>query len=278
MNKKNAAIYCRVSTEDQAREGYSLPEQQEKLKDLCRYRDYNIYDIYEDAGISAKDMEHRPQFQKMLESVRDGKVDVIVAYKLDRLTRSVRDLEILISELEKYNCSLECAMDDINTSTANGRFFVRMLTVLSQLEIERVSERTKFGMVGAIKDGHIPVRKTLGFMRKDKKLIINPAESEIVERIFDLYYKGKSYQQIANIFNDEKVLNKKWYDTTILKILSNPLYKGDFISGTRTGNPVLYENVVEPIISKKLWENVKNKLGRILVIIQEEMIIFSFKK
>lgn len=254
MNKKNAAIYCRVSTEDQAREGYSLPEQQEKLKDLCKYRDYNIYGIYEDAGISGKDMEHRPQFQKMLESVRDGKVNVIVAYKLDRLTRSVRDLEILISELEKYNCSLECAMDDINTSTANGRFFVRMLTVLSQLEIERVSERTKFGMVGAIKDGHIPVRKTLGFMRKDKKLIINPAESEIVERIFDLYYKGKSYQQIANIFNDEKVLNKKWYDTTILKILSNPLYKGDFISGTRTGNPVLYENVVEPIISKKLWE------------------------
>lgn len=254
MNKKNAAIYCRVSTEDQAREGYSLPEQQEKLKDLCKYRDYNIYDIYEDAGISAKDMEHRPQFQKMLESVRDGKVDVIVAYKLDRLTRSVRDLEILISELEKYECSLECAMDDINTSTANGRFFVRMLTVLSQLEIERVSERTKFDMVGAIKDGHIPVRKILGFMRKDKKLIINPAESNIVERIFDLYYKGKSYQQIANIFNDEKMLNKKWYDTTILKILSNPLYKGDFISGTRTGNPILYENVVEPIISKKLWE------------------------
>lgn len=254
MNKKNAAIYCRVSTEDQAREGYSLPEQQEKLKDLCKYRDYNIYGIYEDAGISGKDIEHRPQFQKMLESVKDGKVNVIVAYKLDRLTRSVRDLEILISELEKYNCSLECAMDDINTSTANGRFFVRMLTVLSQLEIERVSERTKFGMVGAIKDGHIPVRKTLGFMRKDKKLIINPAESEIVKRIFDLYYKGKSYQQIANIFNEEKVLNKKWYDTTILKTLSNPLYKGDFVSGTRTGNPVLYENVVEPIISKKLWE------------------------
>lgn len=255
MNKKNAAIYCRVSTEDQAREGYSLPEQQEKLKDLCKYRDYNVYGIYEDAGISGKDMEHRPQFQKMLECVRGGKVNVIVAYKLDRLTRSVRDLEILISELEKYNCSLECAMDDINTSTANGRFFVRMLTVLSQLEIERVSERTKFGMVGAIKDGHIPVRKTLGFMRKDKKLIINPAESEIVERIFDLYYKGKSYQQIANIFNDEKVLNKKWYDTTILKILSNPLYKGDFVSGTRTRNPILYENVVEPIISKKLWED-----------------------
>ena len=253
--KKNAAIYCRVSTEDQAREGYSLPEQQEKLKDLCKFRDYNIYNIYEDAGISGKDMEHRPAFKKMLEEVKNGNVNVIVAYKLDRLTRSVRDLEVLISELEKNDCSLECAMDDINTSTANGKFFVRMLTVLSQLEIERVSERTKFGMVGAIKDGHIPVRKTLGFMRDNKKLVINPAESEIVERIFDLYLKGNSYQTISNIFNEEKVLNKKWYDSTIQKVLANPLYKGDFISGARTGNPVLYENVVEPIISRKLWED-----------------------
>ena len=131
--KKNAAIYCRVSTEDQAREGYSLGEQLEKLKDLCKFRDYNIYGVYEDAGISAKDMEHRPQFQKMLEDVKSHNVNVIVAYKLDRLTRSVRDLELLITELEKHGCSLECAMDDINTSTANGRFFVRMLTVLSQL-------------------------------------------------------------------------------------------------------------------------------------------------
>ena len=252
--KKNAAIYCRVSTEDQAREGYSLGEQLEKLKDLCKYRDYNIYNVYEDAGISAKDMEHRPAFQRMLEDVKKHNVNVIVAYKLDRLTRSVRDLEILISELEKHGCSLECAMDDINTSTANGRFFVRMLTVLSQLEIERVSERTKFGMVGAIKDGHIPVRKTLGFMRDKKKLIINPAESDIVKRIFDLYLKGNSYQKIANIFNEENILNKKWLDSTILKIISNPLYKGDFISGKRVGNPVLYENVVEPIISKELWE------------------------
>ena len=97
--KKNAAIYCRVSTEDQAREGYSLGEQLEKLKDLCKYRDYNIYNVYEDAGISAKDMEHRPAFKRMLEDVRNNNVNVIVSYKLDRLTRSVRDLEILIREL-----------------------------------------------------------------------------------------------------------------------------------------------------------------------------------
>ena len=275
---KNAAIYCRVSTEDQAREGYSLGEQLEKLKDLCKFRNYNVYRVYEDAGISAKDMDHRPEFKKMLEDVKNKKVNVIVSYKLDRLTRSVRDLETLISELEKYDCSLECAMDDINTSTANGRFFVRMLTVLSQLEIERVSERTKFGLVGAIKDGHIPVRKTLGFMRDNKKLIINPNESDIVLRIFDLYLKGNSYQRIANIFNKENVLNKKWYDTTILKILSNPLYKGDYISGGRTGTPVLYEGVVEPIVSKKCGKNAKFKQEKIQEITPEEMIIYFFKK
>ena len=112
---KNAAIYCRVSTEDQAKEGYSLPEQQEKLKDLCKFRDYNIYKIYEDAGISAKDMDHRPSFQEMLEDVRNGRINVIVAYKLDRVTRSVRDLEMLMTFIQENNGYLICDRDDINT-------------------------------------------------------------------------------------------------------------------------------------------------------------------
>lgn len=252
--KKNAGIYIRVSTEDQAREGYSLGEQLEKLRDLCKFRDYNIFKVYEDAGISAKDT-NRPMFKEMLEEVKKHNINVIVTYKLDRLTRSVRDLENLIVELEKHGCALECAQDDINTTTANGRFFIRMLTVLSQLEIERVSEQTKFGLVGAIKDGHIPIRKTLGFTRDGKKLVIHPTEKDIIIRIFDLYLKGNSYQAISNIFNKENVLNKTWYDTTIIKIISNPLYKGDYISGGRNGKPILYENVVEPIVSKKLWED-----------------------
>ena len=101
-------------------------------------------------------MANRPAFQQMLEDMKAGKINYIVAYKLDRVTRSVRDLEVLISELEKHNCYLICDRDDVNTSSANGRFFVRMLTVLSQVEIEIVSERTKFGMTGAIKSGHVP--------------------------------------------------------------------------------------------------------------------------
>mgnify|MGYP004543488583 CR=1 FL=1 len=136
--------------------GFSLVEQKEKLVQLCKFKEYEIFRVYEDAGISAKNMKDRPAFQEMLADMKQGKINYIVAYKLDRVTRSVRDLEELIAQLELYNTYLVCDKDDVNTSSANGRFFVRMLTVLSQLEIEIVSERTKFGLNGAIKSGHLP--------------------------------------------------------------------------------------------------------------------------
>ena len=112
-----AAVYIRVSTEDQAREGFSLGEQKEKLLQLCAFKSYEVFKVYEDAGISAKDMEHRPAFQEMLQDMRVGKINYIVAYKLDRVTCSVRDLEELISQLEKYNCYLVCDRDDVNICT-----------------------------------------------------------------------------------------------------------------------------------------------------------------
>jgi len=163
-------------------------------------------------------MEHRPAFQQMLTDMRSGKINYIVAYKLDRVTRSVRDLEVLIADLEKHHCYLVCDRDDVNTSSANGRFFVRMLTVLSQLEIEIVSERTKFGLTGAIKSGHIPSTCPIGYKRENKKMVIDETTKDIVIRIFNLYLEGKSYQTIANILNEEKVLNpKKWKDSSIEK-------------------------------------------------------------
>ena len=123
--RKVAGIYIRVSTEDQAREGFSLGEQEEKLKALCKYKEYEIFKIYKDAGISAKDMTNRPAFQQMLEDMKAGRINYIVAYKLDRVTRSVRDLEVLISELEKHNCYLICDRDDVNTSSANRKIFCK---------------------------------------------------------------------------------------------------------------------------------------------------------
>ena len=259
-NKKIAGIYIRVSTEDQAREGFSLGEQEEKLKDLCKYKEYEVFKVYCDAGISAKDMEHRPKFQEMLEDIKKGKINYIVAYKLDRVTRSVRDLEELIGMLEKYNCYLVCDRDDVNTSTANGRFFVRMLTVLSQLEIEIVSERTKFGLNGAIKCGHLPGIVPLGYKKDgNKKTIIDETTKDVIKRVFDLYLQGKSYQQISNIFNEETVLNKVWYDTHFEKIINNKIYMGDYVQYKRIHKkvqkePITYMNVVDPIIPRYIWE------------------------
>ena len=267
--RKVAGVYIRVSTEDQAREGFSLGEQEEKLLQLCKFKELDVYKVYKDAGISAKDMEHRPQFQEMLRDMKEGKLNYIVAYKLDRITRSVRDLEELISVLEQYNCFLLCDRDDVNTSTANGRFFVRMLTVLSQLEIEIVSERTKFGLNGAIKSGHIPGQRPFGYKSaEDKRMVIDNATRPYVEKIFDMYLEGKSFQQIANYFKGNNIYPKKnWKDTTIQKIIDNKIYMGDYEQYKRIGKqenlePIVYMNVVEPIISRAKWEECQRQKER----------------
>ena len=252
---KSAGIYIRVSTFDQAREGFSLREQEERLKEFCKFKRYNIYKVYQDAGISAKN-DKRPAYQEMIEDVKKGNINVIVALKLDRLTRSVYDIEKLMKFVNDYECDIDCMADESNTTTSNGRMVMRIMTSVSQNEIEKCSERTKFGMAGAIKNGHIPNRTGLGFKRENKKLVPDPLTKDIIVRIFDLYLEGKSHQAIANIYNKEKVLGKtNWYDSTIQKILSNELYKGDYVNGKRTKHPTYYENVIEPIVSKEKWKS-----------------------
>ena len=226
--KKIAWIYIRVSTEDQARKGFSLAEQKEKLLQLCKFKDYDVFNVYEDAGVSAKDIEHRPSFQERLADMKIGKINYIVAYKLDRITRSVRDLEELIS----------------------------------QLEIEIVSERTKFGLNGAIKSGHLPGIVPLGYKKDgNKKTIIDETTKDVVIRIFNMYLEGKSYQQISNTLNDEKVLYPKhWRDTTIMKIIDNKVYMGDYEKGkSNNKDTTVFMNVVEPIISRAMWNEAQHQ-------------------
>ncbi len=254
--KKVAGLYIRVSTEDQAREGFSLPEQEKRLRAMCKYKGYEIYKLYKDAGISAKTGNYRPAFEELLQDIREKKCNTIVVLKLDRLTRSVFDLEGIMRFLEENNAYLDCANEEINTTNSSGKLVARMLTSVSQNEIERTSERTKFGLVGAIKEGHIPGKNPLGYKRDGKKLVIDPLTKDIVKRIYDLYFEGKSYSNIATIFNQEEVLGKtNWRDTGILRIISNEIYKGDFVSGKTFNKPVYYENIVEPIVSRELWEN-----------------------
>ena len=156
--------------------------------------------------------------------------------------------------LDENDAYLDCVNDEINTTSANGKMISRLLMSVSQNEIERTSERTKVGLAGAIKCGHIPHIAPLGYKHEDKKLVIDYATKDVIVIIFDLYYNGYSYQKISNLFNEEKVLGKdNWRDSTIVTILENEIYKGDFVHGKRTKNPTYYEDVVEPIVSKEMW-------------------------
>ena len=232
-----------------------MPEQKERLEAFCKFKDYEIVDYYQDAGISAKTGNHRPEFERLKDDIKSKKINTIVSLKLDRITRSIYDWENLITFLDKNNAYLDCANDEINTTTANGKMVSRLLMSVSQNEIERTSERTKIGLAGAIKQGHIPHIAPLGYKHNDKKLVIDYSTKDIVVSIFDLYYNGYSYQKISNIFNEEKVLEKtNWRDSTIQTILENEIYKGDFVHGKRTKQPTYYKDVVEPIVSKEMWE------------------------
>ncbi len=254
--KKLCGIYMRVSTEDQAREGFSLPEQKERLEAYCKFNGYKIVEYYTDAGISAKTGNHRPEYDRMLEDGKQGKINMIIALKLDRITRSTRDWETLMDYLEKNNINIAFVNDDINTTTANGKMVSRIMMSISQNEIERTSERTIIGLEGAIKQGHIPARAPLGYKHIDKKLVPDSLTKDIIIRIYNLYFEGLTYNSIAKLFNKEKVCGKtNWKDTSILKIITNVIYKGDYIQGKTTRNPRYFPDVVEPIVSKELWDS-----------------------
>lgn len=264
LNEKGEKVVCglylRVSTEDQVRDGFGLPEQKERLEFYCKCNDYEIIDYYTDAGISAKTGNHRPEFERMLEDGKNGKINMIIAYKMDRLTRSMKDWEALMDYSKKYNVDLAFVNEKIDTANANGRMVSRIMMSVFQNEIERTSERTKDGLAGAIKEGHIPHRACLGYKHENKKLVIDHTTKNIIVRIFDLYHNGYSYQKISNLFNEEQVLGKtNWRDSTIVNILQNEVYKGDFVHGKRTSHPTYYENVVEPIVSKELWEECQHQ-------------------
>lgn len=260
--KKNfvVGIYPRVSTEDQSRFGFSLDEQEESLKRLCEWKGYKIYKVYREEGVSAKSM-NRPKFQEMIQDMKDGKINKILVYKLDRLTRSIQDLETICKLLEEYKCDLESECEEINTSTPTGVFFMRMTTILAQLEIERTSERTKFGLMGAAKKGHFSGKAPIGYRKINKELVIDEVESEVVKDIFKSYLSGLSVCTITKQLNEKNVLNRNWRTTTIDRMLSNYIYAGNYQHRKRIQNEetILLEDVCPAIIDKHDFELVQKQ-------------------
>lgn len=151
----------RVSTEDQVNDGFSLSEQKLRLEKFCEFKKFKIIGYYQDAGISAKTGKQRPEYDRLLDDLKNGKINTIVALKLDRISRSIFDWENFLNTIDKYNADVICSNDDVNTITANGKMITRIMMSVSQNEIERTSERTKIGLAGAIKQGHVPHQSPL---------------------------------------------------------------------------------------------------------------------
>lgn len=230
---------------------------------LCEYKNYQVYKVYREEGVSAKNM-NRPKFQEMIQDLKDGKINRIIVHKLDRLTRSIQDLEVICKLIEEYNCSLDSVNEEINTDTAMGVFFIRMTTILAQLEIERTSERTKFGLKGAAKNGHFGGKAPIGYKKINKELVIDDLESVMVKEIFDDYVNGLSVCTITKKLNNKNALNRNWRTTTIDRMLSNYIYCGDYLYGKRAKNtePIHLEDVCHAIIDKETFKMVQTQKER----------------
>ena len=254
MNKKlRAALYPRVSHHDQAEFGFSLEAQRKHLIQLCEFKGYEIVDIYEDAGLSAKDT-NRPEFQRMMNDMRDGKIDIIICYKLDRLTRSLSDLDWLLKEMDKYNCNLVSASEDINTSTANGRFFIKIVILLAELELERTSERIRFVFddkvnTGGAITGCQPLGYKVGLNEQGEKIVVIDEErKKETNDLFDYFEKVQSLRKTAFYMNEK--YGGKRDSTGIRKILKTTMYYGQFRDN---------ENYCTPYMTKERWEKL-NKI------------------
>lgn len=280
--EKIVAIYTRVSTFDQAREGHSLGEQEERLKNLCKANGYKIYKVYTDAGISGKDTTHRPAYQKMMKDMKDKKFNLILAFKMDRLSRSIVDFEEFFNEIKENDCSVEFLCEKIDTTGAAGMMFARILGIFAQFERELIKERTLVGVESAVNKGHFGGKPPLGYKKdKETKLWkVNKKEAKIVKEIFDLCLKGKTYFQISTIMKEkypdilafyrhDKKTNEKiavyraWTDSSISVILNNKSYIGIYEHRKRVKNKETIEiNNVPPIIDVDVFYECQNQIEK----------------
>jgi len=228
-------IYMRVSTEDQAKDGFSIHAQREKLSSYANINDWEIVDYYVDEGISAKNIKDRPDINRLINDVKEGKINNVLVYKLDRLTRSVKDLISLIELFEQYNCTFSSVTEKLDTSNAVGRMFIKIIGIFAEFERENLAERVSFGYEQKTREGNYTNTNGVNgfdYIVGKGDLVVNEQEKDIVNRIFNMYLEGNSMLKIAKILNQEKVPTKRggyWSQSTIKSILTNPLYIGKTI-------------------------------------------------
>lgn len=262
----NTGIYIRVSTEEQVNDGFSIHAQKEKLTKYAEINDWKIIDYYIDNGISGKNLEERPEITRLLGDIEKGKINNVLIYKLDRLTRSMKDLIYLIDFFESNECTFSSQTEKIDTSNAVGRMFVKIIGIFAEFERENLAERVAFGYEQKTREGNYTNTNGVygyNYLVGEKRLIVNTEEKKLVNRIFDLYINGKSYFKIANLFNKEKIPTKRgghWAASTIKSIINNPLYIGKVRYSVKNKNKffIANGNNIESIIEKDKWELANN--------------------
>lgn len=231
MDKK-IAIYVRVSTTNQAEEGFSIDEQIDRLTKYAEAMDWVVADVYTDAGFSGSKLE-RPAMQRLIEDIRYKKFDTVVVYKLDRLSRSVRDTLYLIKDIfTKNDIDFISLNESIDTSSAMGSLFLTILSAINEFERENIKERMTMGKLGRAKSGKSMMwtKTAFGYSHNQETgiLEINPLEATIVEQIFNDYLKGISITKLRDKLNEAGHVAKDipWSYRTIRQTLDNPVYCG----------------------------------------------------
>jgi site-specific DNA recombinase len=218
-----AIFYARVSSEGQV-DNTSLDSQLERGKAYAISQGWTLDQIFIDGGESGKSTD-RTQFQNMVNYIRENPVDVLLTFKLDRLSRNLKDLLIFIDdELDPRGIALQSVTENFNTQSAEGRLFLQMLGSFAEFERKRINERTLSGKVSTAKKGgwnggHIPY----GYQRIEESQYdfdIQPGEAEVVQQIFRLYSQGIGYQKIRNITGCP--LSRQG----IANMIGNPFYAG----------------------------------------------------
>jgi len=253
------AIYIRVSTEEQAQEGFSIRAQEQKLKDFARIKDWSIYKIYMDEGISGKNLVDRPAMQEMIADIEKGEVKNVLVFKIDRLTRSTADLVYLIDLFNQQDCAFNSLTESIDTQTASGRMFLKIIGIFAEFERENIIERTKVGIERKVREGYsIGGSTSYGYDRPKHQKVqtINEAEAEIVKEVFEMFVnQGVAITDIARRLNVRKVLSKKegtWGSTSIRRLLANMNYIGNVRHHIRDEkNEYSVEGLHEPIIPEE---------------------------
>ncbi|MFA5071450.1 MAG: recombinase family protein [Candidatus Pacearchaeota archaeon] len=217
ISKPRVAIYSRVSTEEQAKEGLSVEAQIDKCKSFCDAREWEIFKVYKDAGFSAGTL-NRPALELLLRDAQEKRFDIILVYKIDRFSRKLKDLITILEDLKTKNINFTSVTEQIDTTSAMGEAFFQIIGVFAQLERGMVKERVQLSFDRKINLGEALYRAPFGYTYQNKKLVKHPENAEKVKEIFEMWATGISYKDICQKFDLPP--------STLYQIIKNPIYTG----------------------------------------------------